>query len=306
VPGYDYLIGFNSRLRKVLTGVDTGSNGCYEPITVKVDSSQNIWTECEYNSTFSNGLAQEYTSAGVLKASYTQGCPGSVSDCTWIFSYGFDSATNSSDVFSGLASYEYEVCNPSCTEQEGAGFEYWPAGDPSATPSLISLGAECSPICNVYYMDIDNSSNIWFDYYGYDSRNDEYGYGLAEVENPTTSPTLVTILPPGSLELAGGVYVSNSGSVLNVTDQDARTTKQYDLPLSPSGSPFNTLGPTPENLFGDGDPVAGGFNKGDTKLALGDAYGWLDKGTVSTNKWQTVTNDDLESPEGAAYTPSDK
>jgi hypothetical protein len=306
VPGYDYLIGFNNRVKKVLTDIDTADNGCYEPITVKVDSSQNIWTACEYNSSFSEALVQEYTSAGAFKDTYTQGCPASVSDCTWEFSDGFDSAANSSDVFSALDFYEYEVCNPSCTFYDGAGFEYWPAGDPSATPTLISLGTDCDPICDVYYMDVDNSGNIWFDYYGEDTTNDEFGYGLAEVENPTTSPTLVNILPVGSLGFPGGVYVSNSGSVLNVTDQDARTTKQYDLPLSPSGSPFNTLGPTPENLFGLGDPVSGGFNKTDTKMALGDAYGWLDKGTVSTNKWKLVSSPDLSEPEGAAYTPSDK
>ncbi len=306
VPGYDYLIGFNNKVKKVLTDIDTSDNGCYEPITVKVDSSQNIWAACEYNDDFSASMAQEYTSAGALKATYNQGCPGSVSDCTWEFSYGFDTAANSSYVFSALDFYEYSVCNPSCTYYDGAGIEYWPAGDPSATPSLVSLGADCEPICDVYYMDIDNSGNIWFDFYGYDSSNDEYGYGLDEVENPTTSATLVSILPVGSLGFPGGVYVGNSGSVLNVTDQEARTTKQYDLPLSPSGSPFNTLGPTPENLFGDGDPVSGGFNKNDTKMALGDAYGWLDKGTVSTNKWKAVTSVDLEAPEGAAFTPSDK
>jgi hypothetical protein len=305
-PGYDYLIGFNNRVKRVLTDIDTSSNSCYEPITVKVDSSQNIWAACEYNSSFEVGLAQEYTSEGAFKATYTQGCPASISDCSWLFSYGFDSAENSSDVFSALDFYEYSVCNPSCTYYDGAGFEWWPAGDPSATPTLISLGGDCAPICDVYYMDVDNSGNIWFDYYGYDSSNGEYGYGLAEVEDATTSPTLVVISAPGALGFPGGVYVSNSGSVLNVTDQDARTTAQYDLPLSPSGSSFNTLGPTDENLFGDGDPVAGGFNKSDSKLAFGDAYGWLDKGTVSSNKWKTVTSIDLSGPEGAAFTPSDK
>lgn len=57
---------------------------------------------------------------------------------------------------------------------------------------------------------------------------------------------------------------------------------------------------------GLGDPIAGGFNKAETKLALGDDDGWVDKGTLSTNKWKTATSIDFVTPEGAAYTPSDK
>lgn len=306
ITDYGYLLGVNNRLRKVMTDIDTISNGCYDPITVKVDSSQNIWAACEDNDTFSAGAAQEYTSAGALSATYNQGCPGNVTGCEDWYSYGFDSASSSSDVFSSLDFYEYEACNPSCVFEDGAGFEYWPKGDPSASPTLVSLGADCSPICDVYYFDVDNSGNIWFDFYGFNSTTDTYGYGLAEVSNPTSSQTLTIIQPAGAIEFPGGVYASSSGSVLNVTDQDTRETKQYDLPLSPSGSPFNTLGPTQANLFGNGDPVSGGFNQAESKMAFGDAYNWVDKGTVSTNTWKAETNIDFYAPEGAAYTPSDK
>ncbi len=306
ITDYSYLIGVNGRLNKAMTDIDTEENGCYDPITVKVDSSQNIWAACEDNDTFSAGAAQEYSSEGALTNTYNQGCPGNVTGCEDWYSYGFDSASNSSDVFSAIDFFEYETCNPSCEFEDGAGFEYWPAGDPSASPTLVTLGSDCDPVCDVYYFDLDNSGNIWFDYFGYDSSTGEYGYGVAEVTGATSSPTFVSILAPGALEFPGGVYVSDNGGVLNITDQETRETKQYDLPLSPSGSPFNTLGPTQEDLFGCGDPVAGGFNKAESKLAFGDACGWVDKGAVSTNKWKAMANINFYAPEGAAYTPSDK
>lgn len=307
IPGYDYLLGMNNRLTKMMTDIDTANNSCYEPIGLKVDSSQNIWTSCEYNSSFEEGTVQEYSSAGASTAAYNQGCPSSISGCEWSFSYGFDAAANSSEVVSALTFYEYAVCTSpsSCTYYSGPGFEYWPAGDPSASPTLISL-SDCAPVCDVYYMDLDNSGNIWFTFYGYDSTTATYGYGLGEIASPTTSATFVEILPPGTYSFAGGVYVSGGGSVLNVTDQSTRDIYQYNLPLSPGGSPFNTMGPTQQSLFGCGDPVTGSFNQGDTKMAFGDACNWLDKGVVSTNKWKAIPNINFYEPEGAAYTPSDK
>jgi hypothetical protein len=297
-----YLIGENKLGTKTFTGLDTEANGCYYPITVWIDGSQNIWNSCEYNSDFSASVVQEWSSGGSLLNTYQGGCPAPVSDCEDFYAYSFSAAANSSDVFSALTYFEYETAT---TETYGGGFEWWPAGNPSATPTLIQLpyGA---PVYDVYYTDVDNSGNLWFDYYGYDSSTDSYGYGLAEVETPTTDPTLVEILPPGSFEFAGGVYVGDGGSTLNVTDQDKRVIYQYKLPLSPGGKPFKTLGPTKTNKLGYGDPVSGGFNQGDTRVAQGDAYNFIDSGNVAKNYWLKRTNTSVYEPEGAAYTPSDK
>jgi hypothetical protein len=299
---YGYLSGENRNGKKTITDIDAESEGCYYPVTLKVDSSQNLWTSCEYNSGFSGSEVQEYSSEGALEESYVGGCPAPVSSCDYFYAYSFDESANSSDVFTALDYFDYETAT---TETYGGGFEWWPTNEPSASPTLIAM-PYCSPVCDVYYMDLDSSGDIWFDYYGYNSSDEEYGYGLGEVTNPTTSPTFVAILPVGTLEFPGGVYVSDGGSVLNVTDQDARTTAQYHLPLSPSGAPFNTLGPTKEDVLGLGDPVSGGFNQAETKMAFGDAYGWIDRGTVSSNAWRDIDNPGVILPEGAAYTPSDR
>jgi hypothetical protein len=168
------------------------------------------------------------------------------------------------------------------------------------------MGANCAPICGVGYADADGSGDLWFTFSGYDSKQN-YGFGLGEITNPTTNPALTVVEPIGTYQFFGGVYVSNAGKTLNVIDQNARTISQYHLPLSTGGKPFNVLGPTYTNAFGLGDPVSGGFNRTDSKVAIGDAFGWLDLGKISTNHWQGISNPNFYSGlGGAAYTPSDK
>ncbi len=140
---------------------------------------------------------------------------------------------------------------------------------------------------DVYFMDSDTKGNIWFDYQ-YCSSSSSCAFGLTEVQKATRKhPKFVKILPPGTLGFAGGVYVSNHDKILNVTDQETRATDQYRLPVTPSSAPINTLGRTHHNIFGYGDPISGGFNETETNLAFGDGGGWLDVGTVKTNKWTT-------------------
>ncbi|HEY2476103.1 MAG TPA: hypothetical protein VGI19_15045 [Candidatus Cybelea sp.] len=304
---YSYLLGQSRRERKTAAAIDAAANGCNYPIALKVDHTQNLWVGCEFNSAFTESVVQEYASDGTLKTQYVPGCPNPVSECQSFSSLGYDSALDASGhVFAVLNLYSIEICNPSCVSSESAGFEWWQAGSPSATPTLISTGANCAPICGVGYADVDGSGNLWFTFSGYDSSGN-YGFGLGEVSNPTTNPTLTIVEPIGTYQFFGGVYVSNGGKTLNVIDQNARTISQYSLPLSPSGKPFNVLGPTFTNAFGLGDPVSGGFNQTDTKLAMGDAFSWLDIGKVATNHWYGVGNPNFYSGlNGAAWTPSDK
>jgi hypothetical protein len=194
-----YLVGENMHATKTLKGVDTESNGCYYPVTVQVDGSQNIWNSCEYNASFDGSAVQEYSSSGSLTSTYNGGCPAPVSECEFFYAYSFAAAANSSDVFSALTYFEYETTNSS--ETYGGGFEWWPAGSPTATPTLIQLPYG-DPVYDVYYMDVDSSGNLWFDYYGYDSTTDTYGYGLAEITTPTTDPTFNSIFPAGKYEFA--------------------------------------------------------------------------------------------------------
>jgi hypothetical protein len=304
---FNYLLGQDSTGRKTVTAVDLSQNSCYSPVALKVDSARNVWVGCELTSlSATNGAVQEYSNAGVLLKRYTPACPSHVSGCASFSGYGYDSGIDSrGNVFASLNLYDIQTCNPSCNDQLSAGFEWWSKGDPSATPRLISVGTNCSPICGVGFMDADSSGNLWFTFSGYDQTT--YGFGLGEIASPTKSPKLTIVEPIGTYGFFGGVYASNGGKTLNVIDQKARTISQYHLPLAASGAPYNVLGPTLQNAFGVGDPVSGGFNAAETKMAIGDAGGWFDVGKLSSNAWSAIASPNFYSGiEGAAYTPSDK
>jgi hypothetical protein len=305
---FNYLLGQDSTGRNTVTAVDLSANTCYSPVALKVQRAQTVWVGCELTSfSGTNGAVQEYSNAGVLQNSYLPTCPSNVSGCASFSGYGFDSGVDArGNVFASLNLYDIETCNPSCTDTLSAGFEWWPRGNPSASPQLISVGDNCSPVCGVGYMDIDGSGNLWFDFSGYD-QNQNFGFGLGEIAHPTKKPVFTIVEPIGAYGFFGGVYASDAGQTLNVLDQQSRTTLQYHLPLPPSGAPFNVLGPTPQNAFGIGNPVSGGFSNGDKKIALGDTGGWLDIGKVKPNAWSAVASPNFYSGiEGAAYTPSDK
>lgn len=300
----DYLLGqsANGRKRKTLIAIDVTPLDCYDPIGVKVDGAQNVWVACAYNSNASGSELLEYDRAGTLENVYPwQPCPPSASFC---FTDGYDDAFDSKGhVFASVAFYNYAIGSQ---EYAGAGFEWWNTKS-SHSPALISTGDRCTPVCSLYFMDVDRAGNIWFDYSGV--VNSQQGYGLAEITNPTTNPKVVYVLPIGTYQFAGGVYVSNGGKTLNVTDEMPRLTYQYHMPVTPRSKPFNVLGPTPTNGIGVGDPSSGGFNKSETRLVQADGYGWLDIGTASTNTWTRVQNPDGNFAlglGGASYTPSDK
>ncbi len=307
---YGYLVGQNSSLATTVADINV-TNYCFDPITVKVDGGQNIWTACELNPSGLGAQVQEFSKTGAAVASYAWNAScTNPSGCEFEGGYGFDSAETSSDVFAAANTYQCAPAIPSCTYTTAAGFYYW-TGGPSSTPTFVALPTTSGPINYelVYYMDVNARGNIYFDYYGCENTAPySCGYGLAEVKKPTSpSFTVIPLLSPGSIQFPGGVYVSGHGYTLNVTDQLLRTTSRYHLPISPSSTPFRTLGPTAPNFIGLGDPVAGGFNQSDSMLGLGDAYGWIDVGTNRSNKWSDVaTTSCAFGCEGFAFTPSDK
>jgi hypothetical protein len=291
------LLGESKKLAKTLTVVDTQANGCVYPVTVKVDASQNVWAGCEYNTNDDAGVYQEYSKSGALTATYQDGCPSPVSSCSEFYSESMDGAASSSYVFDALSYYYAAInCSPSCTYEFGGGFEYWPTGGSQSAPTLIALPYG-QPVYGVAFMDLDSSGNVWFDYYGCGAGS-QCGDGIGEITTPTSNPTFVSIEAPGYLQCSGGVYASGAGAVINVIDSCSRTIYRFNT----SGSQTGKLGPI---LLGD--PIAGGFNPGDARIAIGDEKGWLDVGTVKTNKWQTVASPYFrDGLMGAAYTPSDK
>lgn len=296
---YAYLVGLSANGKSTINVVDAESNNCYLPQGLKVDHHKNLWVACQYNyNTFEGGLIQEYSSAGVLLktfndttcnptcgSTYTNGYP---TDVAWD-SHGnvFASNLETSTVTGSVYTYSPTVA-------------WWPSsgGQPTfiTDPNMSANGA-------MLYLDTDKAGNVYVD--GNTSITYPGSPELDEISNPTTSPTISDLIPPGTITYGGGVYVSTHSGVqtLNVTDQNARTISQYPLPF---GALSRVLGPTLLNFLGEGDPISGGFNKADTDQVTADGYGWLDVGKVNTNVWRALTNFNVTNTEGAAYSPSDK
>lgn len=307
--GYSYLIGRDSR-NKTVVAVDTSKNNCYDADTVKVDHQGHVWLACQLNASFESGSAQEYDGSGTLLTTYNAGCPTNIaaSLCAIFFSGTVDQAQSATHEFVGL-SY-YVSCDPvyNCASVNGGGVEYWKTGHSSDQPTVNPFNLSGITLNGSGYLDSDASGNVYYTYNGcLNASPYTCGYGLAEYANATSpSGSQTVLLPPGSIGTFGGVNISNHGKVLNVLDQISRTVTQYALPWT--GVPLRTLGPTLTNTPGAGDPVSGGFNHKDTKMIIGDAYGWLDEITAKTNtvKIRAAGEECAGGCHGAAYTPSDK
>lgn len=310
---HNYLIGLSKQYKTVAV-IDTASNGCNLPFTVKVDHSRNVWTACELNASSLNqsvgGAMQEYSRTGLLKNSYNATPPCNPSaGCRSAFAYIYDGGSTVKNVFGALSLAGVYTCNSGgCQWQYFTGFIYWSEGDPSGKIKNIPLPYPRAQ--SVGFMDFDESGNIWFDYYGCESRG-LCGYALGEITNPTgPSVGFKTIFGPGSFDSCpAGIYISKQdrAETLNVTDRCNREIFQYRMPVTASSTPFNALGPTPTDHGGYGQPISGGFNRTQRSIALADGNGWLDIGNVSSNTWKTAANvDTIPSLSGAAYTPSDR
>lgn len=308
-PMAGYLFGMDSSFTNVCKYVDIEMLGADEPIGVKVDGSRNVWVADERSSYGQGGVVQKFGPRGSLQASYAWAqCAAGYTSC---YGYGEDVAENSTSVFAVVEDWDSELTTGF---DYGSGVEVFANGKPSQTPTYVAVddylnGTYCNPVCNVYFTDVDNDGNLWFDYDG--DGGSCQGGGLGEIANAAVSPVVTLVLPPCTYGYPGGVYVSDRGKVLNVTDQDTRVTYQYHLPVKSASTPFNTLGPTELNGEGLGEPVSGGFNASESQLLLADGAGWFDLGTVSTNTWKDIAT--LNCPAflnygcaGAAFTPSDK
>jgi hypothetical protein len=307
--GANYLIGMDGR-GKTVAAIDTSKNGCYDAVSVKVDHQRNAWLACQLNSSFESGGVQEYDGTGTLLTSYWAGCPTNIpaSSCAVFFSGTVDEAQSATHVFVGLTYYVNCDAFYNCTTVGGGGVEYWNAGQASAQPTVNPFNLSGITLYGSGYLDADASDNVYYTYNGCENAYPyTCGYGLAEYANATSpSGTQTVLLPPGSIGTFGGVNISNHGTILNVIDQTARTITQYALPWT--GVPLRTLGPTKTPSFGIGDPVTGGFNHNDSKMIVGDAYGWFDSIRVKSNVAKIHATAECAGGgcQGAAFTPSDK
>lgn len=292
-----YVFGQNLTGGKTVTGIDAKANGCGGLSSLKVDHAENLWLACNYYGT-ENGGAQEYLPGSKTPSAIYQESVNCGSGCTYesgVLDVAFDSNGHvfASNAFS-------QECKSSCVQGVYPAF-WWNESSPNSPGTAIA-----DPnIANGDYLDVDFAGNLYLG--GFGCLGSNCGYLVDEISKPTSSPAITNLIAPGTLIYADALYISNHGKVLNLLDSNARTMAQYALPWIPNQSPFAVLGPTPTNYYGQGYPLAGGFNPNSTRVVLADASGWLDIGSVPKNRWSLVTNENLFSGLlDAAYVPSDK
>ncbi len=303
-PTFSYLLGLDKSGKNVVDAIHLQSRGCLTPNGVKVDGSQNVWVACQNDP--SNGYAsseQEYSGTGVLRHSYhwTAPCPQSASLCA--ANGGGDGGPDSSGhVFAEMGFAATLIGG--IQHNLDSGFYWWSASRPTEKPKFISLGPSCEPICQPEFIDTDRFGNIWFTYVAYVGARE--AFGLGEIISPTTKPQFVSIFAPHDYPVLTGVFTSHNKTILNVVDQTKRKIYQYKLPLTPTSRPLNSLGPT-TIINSGGFPTSGSFNKTETGLVLGDSAGWVNIGTIPSNRWKSPLNLRFFPATGAAsYTPSDR
>lgn len=260
------------------------------PLTLKVDGKDLYVTDLRGGKA---GVVQEYKD-GLFARAYSPGCP--VSDCSNFTGSLSDTVVDKSHVIAIMKQIQYRHGNETIS---GSGYEYWPKGNPSATPVAVLLSSDCSAICFYDAGDEDSSGNLWLRDYGAGA------YGVAEITNPTSNPSMNQGLPLDTFTInhgdIAGFSISNAGTVLNVGDSSHKI-YQYTLPVTFGNSPFNTITPCVQGC----DPHGFGFNSTDKFMVVGDgtSTGWLDIGQVPTNHWKKVTNPQFIVPFSAAvYMP---
>ncbi len=294
------LFGLSAGAKRVLDVISTESQPVKggDPLTLKVDHAKNLFvTDVDGGKA---GVIQEYKDGRFARA-YSPDCP--VSKCSKFTGSLSDTVVDRSHVFAIMKQIQYQVESKTVS---GSGYEYWPNGNPSATPVAVLLPSDCSAVCFVDAGDEDSSGNLWV------RDNGAGGYGVAEITNPTTNPSMSQGLPLDTFTInygdIAGFSISNAGTVLNVGDSSHKI-YQYSLPVSYGTTPFDTMTPCGEGC----DPHGFGFNSTDKLIVVGDgttgsaSSGWLDIGQVSKNHWEKATNRRFTFPfSSAVYTPSDK
>ncbi|HVN69892.1 MAG TPA: hypothetical protein VMU38_09630 [Candidatus Binatia bacterium] len=183
---------------------------------------------------------------------------------------------------------------------------WWSPGNQSSGSSPSGTYTDPS-MYEVYFGDVDNSGNVYID----GVRAVSYGYGADEITGITTTAPVSTNMNI-ALNFPGGIYVVGPNSAtpeLSVNDQGSYGSGNnalyiYSLPWP--GSLLYT-DHSPQNISNTCDPVAGGYNKADTQVLIGDAgCGAGDLGTFASNTWKTLLNINFSEPIDGAFQSSDK
>jgi hypothetical protein len=228
------VFGLSVSAKRILDVISTESRPVKggDPLTLKVDHAKDLFvTDLSGGKA---GVIQEYKDGRFTRA-YSP--DRAASDCSNFTGLLTDTVVDNSHVFAIMERIQYKVGGYTVS---GSGYEYWPKGNPSVTPVAMLFSSDCSLVCFIDAGDEDSFGNLRVRDFG------EGGYGVAEITNPTTTPSFNQILPLDTFTInygdIAGFYVSNAGTVLNVGDS-SHNIYQYGLPLTYDGSAFNTLTP---------------------------------------------------------------
>jgi hypothetical protein len=275
------IFGQNSKGNKTVAVINAGENGCASPFGMKVDHDRNLWIACASVETGNGGVQKYSPGTDTPAATYGESIDCG-KGCTFVanaFDVAFDSDGH---VFAGNSGAQ--ACTSSCQNEYPA--VWWNESAPSSPPT----GINDPSMSNGDYVDVDNRGNLYLS--GLGCVRSACGILVDEIADPTSpSPTIshLILVTTGVID-AYPLYISNGGKVMNLTYSTTRKIAQYALPWKASESPFRTLGPTRTNYYGYGYPLEGGFNRGDSRFAIGDVYGWIDVGDVKSNHWSITGN----------------
>jgi hypothetical protein len=197
--------------------------------------------------------------------------------------------------------YYYYDCEPSCIFGDG-NIVWWTTSN--QTSGALPSGTYTDPnMAEDYFADVDSSGNVYLDGF-----NQSFLPELDEISSimePSASATDLGL----TLNYPGGIYVTGSNE-LSVIDQGCygcgnASVTLYSLPYS--GAVVTGPLVPPQNASNTCDPVAGGYNKGEQKLLIGDAGCHVgDLARVPSAYWKLIVNNNFVTPIAGAFVSSDK
>jgi hypothetical protein len=197
--------------------------------------------------------------------------------------------------------YYYYDCSPSCIFGEG-NIVWWTTSN--QTSGAFPSASYADPnMYEDYFADVDSSGNVYLD-----GLNQSFSPEVDQISN-IMMPSASAVNLGLTLNFPGGIYVTGSND-LSVVDQGCSgcgnaSVTLYSLPYSGA----IVTGPLvpPQNANNTCDPIAGGYNKGELKVLIGDAgcrNG--DLGRVPSDYWKILVNPNFSIPIAGAFVSSDK
>ena len=277
--------------------VTTYLTDCSSPEGMRVDRSGNLVVACT-----NSGKVNIYSAGNTTGPANTVYAEDSVVSGTTTYYYPSDAFEDVHGNVYATNLYGFACNATTCTYIPGS-IAYWPAN--SANGSLPTSYITDTNSYEMYFGDIDVHGNCYVD--GERTSSSIYVDELPKCASNSNTSLGIT------LHFPGGVYVvsprNKKKTMLSVIDQGtygANNSMLYVYALPYTGTPlFSEL--LPQNVHDTCDPVAGGFDKNERHIKIGDAGCHdADYGVVATNSWTQVFSANFLQPIDAAFVPSDK